>query len=50
MTVVSDPLLTVTDISSTKIRERVKRGLPNDTFVPLGIEDYMKEHGLYVLL
>lgn len=50
MTVVSDPLLTVTDISSTKIRERVKRGLPIDTFVPLGIEEYIKEHRLYLPL
>ena len=50
MIVVSDPLLTVTDISSTKMRERVKRGLPVDTFVPVGIEQYIKEHRLYLPL
>jgi len=48
MTVISDESLLATNISSTKIRERVKRGLPIEPFVPPGVAEYIKEHGLYL--
>lgn len=47
MTLITDPLLTVTDISSTKIRERILRRLPIDAFIPEGVRDYIYNHGLY---
>jgi len=47
MSVISDESLLATNISSTKIRERVKRGLSIAPFVPKGVEEYIKEHKLY---
>lgn len=47
MRVVNHELLIGSNISSTKIRERVKRGLSIDQFVPQGVEEYIKKHGLY---
>lgn len=47
MTLVRHEQLIVTDISSTKIRNRVHLGLPIDQFVPDSISQYIKEHGLY---
>lgn len=47
MTVLFHPLLMVSDISATKIRERVKKGLSIDQFVPTGVAAYIKKHGLY---
>lgn len=35
------------DVSSTKIRERVKAGLPIDLFVPKRVGEYIKENKLY---
>ncbi len=35
------------DISSTEVRERVKRGAPIDDVVPREVAAYIKEHGLY---
>lgn len=35
------------EISSTEIRERVKRGLPIDFFVPQTVRDYIINHHLY---
>ena len=47
MKVISDELLVGSNISSTKIRERVKRNLPIDQFVPSSIAHYISEHNLY---
>jgi len=47
MRVISDESLLATNISSTKIRERVKRGLSIAPFVPKGVEEYIQAHGLY---
>ncbi len=47
MRLFAHPLLMVSDISATKIRERVKRGLPIDQFVPTGVAKYIREHTLY---
>lgn len=41
------PTLMTTNISSTKIRERVRQGLSINAFVPPTIAAYIKEHGLY---
>jgi len=37
----------VTDISSTQIRDMVKKGLPIDDFVDKNVESYIKEKNLY---
>ena len=47
MRVITDELLVGTNVSSTKIRGRVNRGLSIDTFVPKEIADYIDSHGLY---
>ncbi len=47
MTLLKDSSLIATDFSSTKVRERVKRGFSIDDFVPKGVGAYIKEHGLY---
>lgn len=47
MHVISDECLVGSNISSTKIRHRVKRGLPINQFVPHAISDYIQSHGLY---
>ncbi len=47
MTLLTHPLLMVNDISGTKIRERVKKGLPINPFVPPGVGEYITRHGLY---
>ena len=47
MTVVTNDLLIGTNISSTKIRERVKHGLSIDQFVPKEIAAYIRDHHLY---
>lgn len=41
-------LLVVTNISATKIRERVRRGLSIDQLVPRQIAEYIKQHRLYL--
>ena len=48
MTVMSHPALIATNISSTKIRERVKLGLSIESFVPDGVSQYIKKHTLYI--
>lgn len=47
MKVISDEYLIGSNISSTKIRERVARGLSIDQFVPQVIAGYIQNHGLY---
>lgn len=47
MTMINDPSLVVSNISSTKIRDRVRRGLSIDTFVPQGVGEYIRTHNLY---
>lgn len=48
MTVVTHELLVGTNISSTKIRERVRRGLSIDQFVPGAIATYIHQHKCYI--
>lgn len=48
MTVVANELLIGTNISSTKIRERVKHHRPIDQFVPSAIASYINDHQLYL--
>ena len=40
--------LNVTEVSSTEIRDKLKKGKSISGLVPSGVEDYIKEHGLYV--
>lgn len=47
MTLVDNPLLMTTDISATKVRERVKAGLALHNFVPRAVENYIKSQKLY---
>lgn len=47
MTPLSHVLLIITNISATKIRERVRRGLPIDHLVPRGVQQYIETHNLY---
>jgi nicotinate-nucleotide adenylyltransferase len=47
MTVISHELLIGSNIASSKIRDRVKRGLSIDQFVPATISSYIASHRLY---
>lgn len=48
MRVISDSLLIATNISSTKVRGRIKRGLSIDQFVPKNIAEYIRKNKLYI--
>lgn len=48
MTLLAHPLLMASDISSTKIRQRVNQGLPVDVFVSGPVHKYIVKHGLYL--
>jgi len=48
MRVLSHTTIIASNISSTKIRERVKLGLGIEEFVPVGVSEYIKLHNLYV--
>jgi len=50
MKVVSHELLVGSNISSTKIRERVRLGLSIDQFVPPLVAEYVRKQGLYAAL
>lgn len=47
MTMVNDASLIVSNISSTKIRNRIKQNVSIRQFVPPPVEEYIKEKGLY---
>jgi nicotinate-nucleotide adenylyltransferase len=47
MTMINDESLIVSNLSSTKIRDRVHRGLSIESFVPAKVGEYIREHGLY---
>ncbi len=47
MTLVSHELLVTTNISSTRVRERIEAGLSVEQFVPKEVGEYIKEHKLY---
>jgi nicotinate-nucleotide adenylyltransferase len=47
MTMINDSSLVVSNISSTKIRDRVRRGLSIEPFVPPGVGEYIRTHNLY---
>lgn len=48
MKVLKHPLLVTTNISSSMVRQRVKKGLPIAHFVPKTVETYIKKKGLYI--
>lgn len=47
MNMITHELLVGTNISSTKIRDRVKRGFPIEQFVPAPVAQYITAHKLY---
>ncbi|HUD19187.1 MAG TPA: nicotinate (nicotinamide) nucleotide adenylyltransferase [Patescibacteria group bacterium] len=47
MKVINHELLIGSNISSTKIRDRVGEGLPIDQFVPKAVAEYIDSHSLY---
>ena len=47
MSVVSNELLVGSNISSTKIRARVKQGLPVEPFIHPAVARYIADHALY---
>jgi nicotinate-nucleotide adenylyltransferase len=47
MKLISHKALVGSNISSTKIRERIRAGLSIDTFVPEEVSLYIKKHALY---
>lgn len=47
MTLLSHPALITSNISSTKIRQRIKAGLSIDQFVPREVVTYIQNHALY---
>jgi len=48
MTVLGHKSLIASNISSTKIRDRIQMGLSIDAFVPQGVEEYIQLHNLYL--
>lgn len=47
MKALEHPLFVSTNISSTKVRERIKNGLSVDSFVTPEVKEYIEKHGLY---
>jgi nicotinate-nucleotide adenylyltransferase len=48
MTVLGHKTLIASNISSTKVRERIKMKLPIGSFVPEGVSAYIQKHNLYI--
>ena len=48
VTVMHDKDLVLTNISSTMIRDRVRKGLSITDLVPTAVEEYIREHKLYI--
>ena len=48
MTVLGHKSLIASNISSTKIRDRIQMGLSISVFVPEGVEEYIQTHKLYI--
>lgn len=46
-TLINSPLLVCTNVSSSKVRERVRRGLSISGMVPEKVEKYIEKHHLY---
>jgi nicotinate-nucleotide adenylyltransferase len=47
MRVISHELLVGSNISSTKIRERIRQGLSVEQFIPSEVAQYIQQHDLY---
>jgi nicotinate-nucleotide adenylyltransferase len=50
MTMITNELMVGSNISSSKIRERVKKGLSIDQFVPNEVSSYVTNHKLYIMV
>jgi len=48
MLVLGHKALIASNISSTKIRERIRLNLSIDQFVPIGVSEYIRTHKLYI--
>ena len=48
MKLISHKDLVVSNISSTKVRNRIRKGLKIDGFVPGGVAEYIKKHSFYL--
>lgn len=47
MTLLENKLMIVSNISATKIRDRIKLGMPIDQLVSPAVTQYIQHHGLY---
>jgi len=48
MSVLGHKALIASNISSTKVRDRIKQHLPIEMFVPEGVAEYIQKHKLYI--
>lgn len=42
------PVISISDISSSVVRQKIRAHIPVETLVPCSVLDYIKKHGLYV--